>query len=114
GTRQPPGVDHICLVSSSSTVGQARPQRPQLSGSVSGRQTGGVPHGCGSKPALQDRPQVHTPPTCEQVADPLAIPGQCCVPPQVCGLEKSVSQPSRSSPEGASRRPPPEQSPKGN
>src|SRR5262249_55848262 len=112
--QQRPLFEHICLVSSSSTVGHARPQRPQLSGSESGRQTGGIPHGSGSKPALQASPHVHPPPPWVQVANPLAIPGHCCVPPHVRGSEKSVSQPSGSSSEVTGRQLPPEQFPQGN
>src|SRR5262249_13018006 len=84
-TQQLPAAEHICFRSASSMVGQARPQLPQLSGSERARQLGGAPHGSGSNSALHARPQVQTPLIWEQVANPLAIPGHCCVPPQVCG-----------------------------
>ena len=112
--QQLPAAEHICCRSSSSMVGQARPQLPQLSGSERARHTGGVPHGSGSNPALQARPQVQPPLICEQVANPLAMPGHRCVPPQVCGFEKSVSQPSGSSSVVDRRQLPPVQFPHGN
>jgi hypothetical protein len=86
-----------------SVVGQARPQTPQLSASLSGLQTGGAPHGSGSKPALHFSPHVHVAVgsggalSGVQVAYPFWMPGQFTEPLQVRGSEKSVSQPSGSS-----------------